>query len=450
VDIEALTMSLRSRISTELSYALTTITILTLLRIKEGAFLISQIPDLFEELLDLLEDVAFDAPEETDEDDHPDTPILTHHELMNMLIEEGNSPFASLKPKQGLKDPSSGPTQRPGDIILAITNIIRNLALSTENHDYLARHERVFGLMLRLCSHKRPSPSEAPVPLSPALSLNDLVVIRKDVVYFLINIVSAVHLANTPSSPSPAEMRRARRAYELLVSYFIDPVEAVAPYACLLLTSIPAHLANSKPPLAIDSALEVFTRLSLTDDNRLMLCKSIPQKWLWSTIEALVHRLPLDQSDFQVVVRSEWLGYMERVIMSLYSIAFFAPPAIKKRMKTDRQLCFTKVFLRLIKRLSIHTSPEIRATFAVALRRAIETLKLVDDAGDSFDASPSTMPTLAFGMGYGEHGEAKVEKGMGLLSGYQEEITWGLMVQKDMDDLVFSELASLVRVEPIP
>ncbi|KAI0704912.1 hypothetical protein BC835DRAFT_1315745 [Cytidiella melzeri] len=449
VDVEALTMSLRSRLSTELSYALTTFTVLALVRIKEGAFVLSQAPDLFEELLDLLEEVAFDGFEDSEEEGHPDTPIITHRALMNTLVEEGSSPFASLSPKQGLKEPSSGPQQRSADIILAITNIIRNLALAPENHDYLARHDRLLCIVLRLCSLKRPAANGLPTPLSAALSLNDLIIIRKDIVHLLVNIGPAVRLSSTPSSPSPLDMRRARRAYELLASYFIEATEAVAPYACILLTSLPTHLHGSKPPLMVDSALEVFTRVTHSDDNRMTLCKSIPQLWLWSTAEALVHRLPLDNSDFQVVGRGEWLAYLERVIMSLYSICFFAPPAVKNRLKTDRQLCFTKVFLRLMKKMSIHSSPDSRGNFSVALRRAVETLKLVDDAGDSFDTSSSTMPTLTFGMGYGEHGEARVEKGMGLLSGYQEEITWGLMVQ-DMDELVFSELVSLVRVEPNP
>lgn len=449
VDMEALTMSLRSRISTELSYALTTFTLLTVLRIKDGAFFVSQAPDFFEELLDLLEEVAFNGqPEEEDDDDHPDTPIVTHHELINSLLEEGSDTFAGLKPKQGVKDPSRGPQQRPGDIILAITNIIRNVAVAAENQDYLARHSRLLSIALRLCSLKRPSENSTPTPLSPALSLNDLVVVRKDVINFLLSVGIAVRLSSTPSSPSIPEMRRARRAYELLVSYFIDPAEAVAPHACFLLSGVPVHLHVSRPPLMVECALDVFTRLAHTDDNRLTLCKAIPPQWLWPTVEALVHRLPIDDTDFQMLQRGvDWIAYLERVVLSLYSIAFLAPPATKKRMKTDRQLSFTKVFLRMIKKISTHSPPDIRSTLVVALRRAIETLKLVDDAGDSFDASPSTMPTLAFGMGYGEHGEARVEKGMGLLSGYQEEITWGLMMQKDVDDLLFSELVSLVRVE---
>ncbi|KAI0348643.1 hypothetical protein BDW22DRAFT_1404472 [Trametopsis cervina] len=450
IDVEALTMSIRSRIGTELSYALTTYTILTLVRIKDGSFLIAQTPDFFEELLDLLEEVAYNGVEDLDGDDHPDTPIITHRQLLNRLIEEGSDQFASLKPKQGVRDPSCGPQQRPGDIILAITNIIRNLSSTSENLDYLARHPRLQDILLRLCGLKKTPPDVTPVPLSPALSLNDLIVVRKDVLYFFVMVGPYSHLSASPSSPSVSEMRRARRAYELLVSYLIDPSEAVTPYAYLLLNGVQSNLQSNRPPSIVDSALEAFTRLSHTDDNRLVLHKAIPQEWLWSTVDAFVHRLPLDHSDFQILMRPEWLVYMERVIMSLYSIAFFAPPAIKKRMKTDRQLSFTKVYLRLIKRLSIYSPPDSRPTFAVSLRRAIETMKLVDEAGDSFDSSPSTMPTLSFGMGYGEHGEARVEKGMGILSGYQEEITWGLMVQRELDEPTFAELVSLVRVDPGP
>lgn len=454
VDVEALTMSIRSRISTELSYGLTTFTILTLMRMKDASFPITQAPDLFEELLDLVEEVAFEETESSKKNELLDTFIITHRQLMNIIIEEGNSTFAGLQPKQGLNDPSSGPQQRPGDIVLAITNIIRNLSLSLDNHEYLAKHDRLLGILLRLCSFKPRSADtteQPPSPLSDALSLNDIVTIRRDTVYVLINIANAVHLSSSPSSPSAAELRNSRRAYELLTSYFIDPSETMGPYALLHhmgASTHPSQIHNHKPPSMIDSAFEVFTRLTHSDDNRLVFSKAIPASWLWATMEALVHRLPVDNVDFQVLMRAEWLAYLERVMMALYSIAFFAPPAIKKRVKNDRQLSFTKVMLRLVKKLSVYAPPDARPHFLVSLRRGIEALKLIDDAGDSFDSSSSSMPTLSFGMGYGEHGEARVEKGMGLLSGYQEEITWGLMTHRDVDEQTFAELVSLVRVDP--
>ena len=49
-------------------------------------------------------------------------------------------------------------------------------------------------------------------------------------------------------------------------------------------------------------------------------------------------------------------------------------------------------------------------------------------------------------MGWGEHGETRVEKGHGLWSGYQEDITWQIMTIGDVDPAMFADLASLVRV----
>ena len=105
------------------------------------------------------------------------------------------------------------------------------------------------------------------------------------------------------------------------------------------------------------------------------------------------------------------------------------------------------------RKLVVLPSPENRQHWVVTVRRVVEAMKLVDDAGDSFDASNSSAgPVLAFGMGYGEHGESREEKGMGLLSGHQEEVTWGLMLQREIlsDDVVFAELVSLARVQPAP
>ncbi|GJE86009.1 ARID/BRIGHT DNA binding domain-containing protein [Phanerochaete sordida] len=443
VDMEALTLSLRSRLSHELSYALTTISVVTLMPYKQyPSFPIAQTPDLFEELLDVLEETAFSEAEEDMPRSAPHKPIVTHRHLIKGLIEEGTDPFASLKHKQGFKDSKIGPGQRPGDIAIAITNILRNLAIHHEiNAEFLAKHDRVLSLLLRLSSLKLTDSDSTPSPLSPILTTNDLVTIRRDVINILLHIGFAVRF-------SSSNIRDARRAIELCASYLVDPVDAIAPWPLLFSQGLPANLHPPKPPTIIDTALEAFTRLSHPDDNRQVLFAAIPEDWLWELLVSLVHRLPVENSDFGVIQRADWLAYLERVMMAIYSIAFLASPALKQRVKADRQLAFTKVMLRVVKKFTIYATPETRVHFTVAVRRAVEALKLVDEAGDSFDVTPSTMPTLAFGMGYGEHGESRVEKGMGLLSGYQEEITWGLMMQREVDDLLFMELSSLVRVQP--
>ena len=87
-----------------------------------------------------------------------------------------------------------------------------------------------------------------------------------------------------------------------------------------------------------------------------------------------------------------------------------------------------------------------RQTFASLIRRAIELLKVVDDAADAFDPGRAAMPTLAFGVGYGEQGDSRVERGQGMLCAYQEDITLGLMMHPEVvDAMLFAELESLVR-----
>ena len=72
---------------------------------------------------------------------------------------------------------------------------------------------------------------------------------------------------------------------------------------------------------------------------------------------------------------------------------------------------------------------------------------MVDESEDAFDTTQNTgSVTLSFGVGYGEVGEDYVEKGTGSLSGFQEEVVWGIMLQKEVDDSMFRELESLARV----
>ena len=142
IDIDALTMSLRSRISIEMGYALTTFTLLSIMRGQgTSGFPIANCPELMDEALDLLVEVAFSEQEE--DDAFAETVIVTHRQLVDTILEDGSKSFAGLDTIQGMKNYDRlGPKQRPGDIILAIVNIMRNLSVIPDNYDYLANHER--------------------------------------------------------------------------------------------------------------------------------------------------------------------------------------------------------------------------------------------------------------------------------------------------------------------
>ncbi|KAI0335418.1 hypothetical protein GY45DRAFT_1431031 [Cubamyces sp. BRFM 1775] len=471
VDIDALTLSMRSRVPTELSYALTTFTILTLLRApgQDRGFPIVQAPDLLDEMVDLVEDLAFDGAEDEGygSDEEGEVPIVTHRELVNAILEEGTKPFAALDKTQGARDPNHGPRHRPAEVILAALNIIRNLSVAADNQEYLAKHEKLLPVLLRLCALAPPGKHATPLPASPVLSLNDLITIRKDVMNILLNI--ALHVTLSPASPSKELLLTVRRAFEVLASYIVDPAEAISPFQCILQTGIPPAVHQPKPPALADMALETFARFALPDDSRLVVARAAPRAWLWALLEALVHRLPVADSDFQVIMRDVWLTYVERLIMALYALAFLAPPALRARARRDARLGFAKVMLRLVKKFTVHAPHELRHHFAISVRRAVEAMKLIDDDGaDAFDPSAgagasggagagvggagaggggAAQPALAFGMGYGEHADGRIERGMGLLSGYQEDITLGLMMHPELvDAMLFSELESLVRV----
>ncbi|KAJ7706389.1 hypothetical protein B0H17DRAFT_1126052 [Mycena rosella] len=438
VAVDALTMSIRSQLSTELSYALTTFTLLSTMRgdSPTSGFPIVQCGDLLEEVLDLLEERAFGGVEDSPDLDNHHLP--THRELVNALLEVETQPFASLQPRQGTKDPDLGPRQRPGNIILTIINILRNLSFIPDNGVFLSQQERLFDLMLRVCSVT--TKDGKPAATSAALSLGDIIAIRKDTLHTLMHLAGLLHFSDPPSK---ATLRIVNRAFHLIASYLVDPVEAVSPLACLQLAG-----GNLKPPFLADIALETFTRLVQSDINRKVFSRAVPESSIELLFVSSVHRLPVIDQDFQLVLRERWLSYMEKIIMTIYCLGFVSSPELKRKMKADRRLGFKGIMLRMIQKFLLNSNHDVKAQFYVSARRSLETMKVLDDCEDSFDTSEATVATLSFGMGYGEVGDNGTEKGTGLLGGHRE-LTWDLLMLREVhqDPVMFEELDSLSRVE---
>jgi len=439
VAVDALTMSIRSQLSTELSYALTTFTLLSTMRgdTPTSGFPIIQCGDLLEEVLDLLEERAFGGVEDfADLDPSEGQHLTTNKELVNTLLELESQPFASLELRQGSKDPDLGPRQRPGNIIITIVNIIRNLSFIPDNTPFLSQQERVFDLLLRVCSIT--VKDGKPAAASPALSLGDLITIRKDAMHTLMHLAGSIHFSDPPSKTT---LRIASRAFQLLASYLVDSTEAVSPFACV-------QNGNVKPPFLADVALETFTRLVQSDVNRKVFSRAISEASIRLLFTSSVHRLPVGDTDFQIVVRERWLSYMEKTIMTIYSLAFIASPELKKKIKADRSLGFKGVMLRMIQKFLMTPNHELKVQFSISARRGVEAMKLLDDCEDSFDTSEAAPATLSFGMGYGEVGDNGTEKGTGLLGG-SRDVAWDLLMLREVqqDGILFGELDSLSRVE---
>ncbi|KAF8213271.1 hypothetical protein K438DRAFT_1915407 [Mycena galopus ATCC 62051] len=439
VAVDALTMSIRSQLSTELSYALTTFTLLSTMRgdTATSGFPIVQCADLLEEVLDLLEERAFDGVDDfADLDPSESQHLTTHRELVNTLLDLESQPFASLQPRQGAKDPDHGPRPRPGNIIITIINIIRNLSFIPDNATFLSQQERVFDLMLRICSITLKDGK--PAAASSALSLGDLITIRKDTMHTLMHLAGHIQFSD---SPSKTALRIVSRSFQLLASYLVDSAEAVSPFASF-------QNGNVNPPFLADVALETFTRLAQSDTNRKAFFRAIPEASLRLLFTSSVHRLPVGDQDFQIVGRDRWVSYMEKTVMTIYSLTFIVSPELKKKLRSDRSLGVKGVMLRLVQRFLTHPDGQLKILLSIPARRAVETMKLLDDCEDSFDTSEAAPATLSFGMGYGEVGDNGTEKGTGLLGG-NRDVAWDLLMLREVqgDSVMFNELDSLSRVE---
>jgi SWI/SNF chromatin-remodeling complex subunit SWI1 len=443
-EIDALTMSIRSRLSIELSYALTTLTIFSIMRNGRSGFPIAQCPDLLDEMLDLAEEVAFgeDIADADLFDDERE--IITHKQLVTSVLDDGNKLFAGLDERQQEPTTELKSIQRPADILLAIVNVLRNLSVVADNVEYLARHERVLVVCMRLCGLRRdPTGIHA---VSPVLSLTDLATIRRDTLYMLVNFGNLVSLApNLSQPPTETATRLARRVFDLTASYVLEP-GVLSPTTIMVDT-------GARPPSLADTALEVFTRFSLPDPNRKVISRTVPEAWQRALFTCLVHRMPLSDTDFQILREESWLCYIERVIMALFTLAFLARPALKAVYRTDRTLGVSRVFLRLVKKFTINVPQNVKVFWPICAKRAIETLKVLDDGTDPFESVPnqqgsSQQPVLAFGMGYGDAEADAGELGSGMLSGFQQDILWSVMLQKEVgqDEWMFHELESLARV----
>jgi SWI/SNF chromatin-remodeling complex subunit SWI1 len=408
-------------------------------------FPIAQCEDLMEELLDLLEEQAFDGVVDTFESSASgDPPTISHREIINTIHEEEMHPFASLEHRQGAKDRKQGPKPRPGHTILVIMNVLRNLTIFTDNHVFMATHERFLGLFLWVSNVVWSDDVQSPRPASAALSLSDIVIARRDTLHTILNLAHMIHLSPTPIA-SKSNLRMASRIFALVASYLVDPTDAVSPVAYVKQVGVP-HNGPIKPPSLPDVALQVFTLLGHPDSNRQIFCQAVSQARIWNLFQALIHRLPVADLDFQLMAQDLWLGYLEKVIMAIYALAFLSPPMLKRKIKADRTLGFGRVMLRMVQKFLLAGGPQGRAIFIVSARRAVEAMKVIDDGKDSFDISQSTSPTLAFGMGWGEVGDNGPEKGTGLLGGHLD-VTWDLLMQREVDEMMFSELESLARVE---
>ncbi|KDQ08455.1 hypothetical protein BOTBODRAFT_69755 [Botryobasidium botryosum FD-172 SS1] len=468
IDIEGLIMSLRSRLGIEVSYALTTFTLLsTMTGAHPGqGFPLHMCEDLLEVLLDFLEEEAFEGDEDEDEGEGEKSDATataknelkkypTHQELIKLALEEGTRPFAGLDDDP--RHEERGLRQRPSDIILTIMNLLRNFSMVPENQVFMSRYPRTLDVVMRACAivedgEAGEGKDKKIRPASRALSLPDLVKVRSDALQVVANLAGETRFVTHPAETAQST---ARGVFLLASSFLVDPSVAISPLCTVALpmTSPPF------PPAITDLALEAFSRIAQPDNNRQIFAETMSHDEIFTLFDALLHMLPVVENDFSVTVMSSaqidpWMAYMERIVLCIYDIAFLAPPPLKRRIRKLPGL--TSIVLRMIKfylrglriqdREQFASSNFEKNGYAVMCRRVLEALRLLDDGEDEFARTTATALMLPMrGVKAG-----KGEDTMGLLSGEWADTFFTLLCREGMDETTFAEVEKLVRVGSDP
>lgn len=458
-----------------MSYALTTLNLLSTITFPGNqGFPLKHCEDLLVVLTDLLEETAFGD----DNQEEPETVlpkqslsrwrIVTHHELTRQAANQASSLFAALEEKSDPQrfggDSVWGSRERAGDLVLTVLNLIRNLSIWPENHEPLSDEPRLIDVVMRLCTTSPTTPKLQ--ASSPVLTLTDLTKVHDHALTIMANLAGSVKLPLLLPQTLP-------RIFKLFSSYLKSPNIAIPP-----VQTVNSDHRNQTPfpPPTADLALEAFSRFAQPDDHRSLIAKAIPQEEIFALFEALVHMLPMTNDDYTIMVLSSavlepWVAYAERIVLSLYNLAFLAPPALKKRMRKFPG--FVSVLMRLIRfymkgvrpdGVSFVQAPSFEKNgFGIICRRGVETLKVLDDGADLFaEGVDDSVPT--FGIGYGEPealsrgrvassgADAGVKQngidaaGWGLLAGDWEDLVEKVLCKDGMEDVLFAQMESLLRL----
>lgn len=469
MDIEGLTLSLGSGLGPEMSYALITLNMLSTLPGGTNAqggmntgYPLQRCEDLLDVIIDALEDVAFGREEEDEPDEIPGTPpvergeIWTRAGLLRQIDESSTLP--NKRPQSSFV--RNGPHQPASAVILTVLNLLRNLTGHEQNPPFMASNPRLLDTLARICDVVQDKPGRWR-PLSHEIELHELLKIHADTT----SLIGMLDMQRMKLSNH--QRRTARRLYSMLIAPLVDPEEKLTPRHVIS----PNHGIVSAH---IDSALDAFAKLSVRDSNRIAFAKTIPASEVVAHFHALFHMLPLTDEDFDVTTTAPnnpamaepLIGYIERIMQCLHSLAFLAPPPVKQKLRKTPGLVSVFVHMAQYYIGGVRRSDGLvfgehggRNGWMVVVRRAYETLSLLDLCEDAFDPVPVT--PLAFappsrdaaqprgnGSEDGPSSSAGKKEGKGLLSSRFSEVLVTLLLRETNDDVAFRELESLLRLAP--
>ncbi|GAA5828095.1 hypothetical protein JCM11251_002586 [Rhodosporidiobolus azoricus] len=434
VDIRSLTMQLRCRLPAEVSYALNTLALIALhMSLDDGdggvPFPLQRCPDLFEELLDLLEETAFGLEDEWSESNRkekaPNPPLVdppaSYRDLFRLVVDDANKLVA---PSASSSD--SFEALRPTEVVLSVLNLLRQFSQSQKNASFFGQEPRLVDILARVTALPlKPDggrKGEKDMPRYPLhVTPADSLAIKKDVLETFNTVGLDVRLAE--HSPATAQA-----VVDLVVFFLRDAHHRDQLYFDL--SSTPSILASrhAQPPhLLIPPYLELglstFSRVALLDSNRSVFSRLIPPDTLCALFESLTFLLPVSEADFQICTFEAGLVHVYHIALGLYNLAFVAPVAVKLKLRSEPR--FVKSLVRVVRRLA-GTATRVREDdlFVGLAQRCIGVLQLLSSLGGVSTLSTSTSTTKDGSGGGGGGGGSETS----------DVPWWGLSMSGDADD----------------
>ncbi|KAL7413280.1 hypothetical protein BDY24DRAFT_389533 [Mrakia frigida] len=502
VDIEGLLMSLQSRIQSEVSYALTTIEMLSVQPsglgrdsgAYEGVLPLKNCPDLLEELVELLEEVSIgeggmarreqvwkggkaggkekekkrlrttSSQEEEEHEMVVDAPVVITssssklepledtrkstskprlvHSALVLLGHEGTERLRSERKEEG-----GVRSTRSAEIILVIVNIIRNLSFQNENVTILGRYTPLLHILTAICEPSMAGLTVSLEPLPPTTSSPTSssappppfsIIDLANVRKDVLYILS--NLAHDIPFSSPTfPLPVVQSIFDIVTSFIFEADGDLYPSSMSTTDPIAASRILAAVPVYLELGIAAFSRLTVQDENRLVFGRLPPQD-LWDLYTTLVRFLPVTEADFFRSSQEVWTGFNERVCLSIYNLVFLAPSSVKTQIR--RKTGYTTILVRILKKLYPNTTLFKENSYAILCRRILETFGVLNEGGEGDGAGV----WLDFGTGQGKETEVKKKPRVempGWLTG-----TPGLFEDffkiKETDGVTFEELDGLM------
>ncbi|KAI8331247.1 hypothetical protein BC941DRAFT_439420 [Chlamydoabsidia padenii] len=354
VDITALTLSLKSGIKMEMTNALNTLTTLTSL---DRPLLLIHCDDLLDTLLNHLQYAMF-TPESDGKHNNDSSPsgAQTYADLFEMSLME----MKSLLP--GLEKSSSDKWLSSRELRLCLFNILRNLSFAEENMDYLATHQRLCGLLVKIIQltrhhqvrHNKENDTVVAVGCDNDIRYMDILEFRKCILTIYANI--SIAMTNTNLQPE---------AVDAIVSLVHDfAVNGTDTYYSLL-------------------AMETWNKFSVHDHHRRLIGSLLHTnddltsqvapmghliEEIWVSLITMIRRqFYLIEMGMMVGMNNTQLGTLELVVMGLYSVVALADLSFCEQLiKADWGLAMTilRICLTLAEGNNVH--------FRVVAQRGME------------------------------------------------------------------------------